>query len=122
MSVSVRACVRVRVHVRALLSAPLLSLTRLLRAPAGFKQFLPSTTLLQKLGLDTCLGASWLCQDVLFWLCGPSKHVNSTRLDVYIAETPAGTSVRNMMHWSQVRVCVCVCACVRARALCPRRC
>jgi len=67
----------------------------------GEKQFLPSTWLMQKLGLDVCADLSWGCSDVLFWLCGPTNDINTTRTDVYLAQTPAGTSVRNMMHWSQ---------------------
>jgi hypothetical protein len=34
-------------------------------------------------------------------LCGPSRHINSTRIQVYVSETPAGTSTYNMWHWMQ---------------------
>jgi hypothetical protein len=30
-----------------------------------------------------------------------SNNLNETRIDVYVSETPAGTSVKNMAHWSQ---------------------
>ena len=30
------------------------------------------------------------CDDALFLLCGPTHHVNETRIQVYVSETPAG--------------------------------
>lgn len=43
------------------------------------------------------------CDVFLMALCGPSLHINASRIQVYVSETPAGTSMRNMMHWVQVR-------------------
>ncbi|CAE7494966.1 LIPK, partial [Symbiodinium microadriaticum] len=41
------------------------------------------------------------CDIFLMALCGPTLHVNASRIQVYVSETPAGTSMRNMMHWVQ---------------------
>ena len=37
----------------------------------------------------------------LCWLSLQSNNLNESRIDVYVSETPAGTSVKNMAHWSQ---------------------
>lgn len=34
-------------------------------------------------------------------VAGPSRHLNTSRLQVYVSETPAGTSTRNLQHWQQ---------------------
>lgn len=67
----------------------------------GFKEFLPDATILQKLAPGICDWVPHGCDDFLFLICGESNHVNATRLPVYLAQTPAGTSVRNMHHWAQ---------------------
>jgi len=51
---------------------------------------------------------SLVCQEIphicvmgLDTLCGPTLNLNSTRLQVYVSETPAGTSTQNIMHFVQ---------------------
>jgi lysosomal acid lipase/cholesteryl ester hydrolase len=34
-------------------------------------------------------------------IAGPSKHLNTSRIQVYVGETPAGSSTRNLQHWQQ---------------------
>jgi hypothetical protein len=41
------------------------------------------------------------CDFFLMAVAGPSRHLNVTRLQVYVSETPAGTSTRNLQHWMQ---------------------
>lgn len=73
----------------------------------GAKEFLPSSTILNTIAKIFC-GGGWttaLCEDIIFSLCGvdPEKNhnFNQSRADVYLTHTPAGTSVRNMDHWTQ---------------------
>nr|XP_008542330.1 PREDICTED: lipase member K isoform X2 [Equus przewalskii] len=43
-----------------------------------------------------------ICSNFLFTLSGfDRKNLNMSRLDVYLAQSPAGTSVQNMLHWAQ---------------------
>merc|ERR1711879_41838 len=42
-----------------------------------------------------------MCDIVLELFCGRTQNVNTTRIPVYVSETPSGTSVRNMVHWGQ---------------------
>ena len=36
------------------------------------------------------------CKNIIFLICGPSKYMNYSRIDVYASHAPAGTSVKNM--------------------------
>jgi len=67
----------------------------------GDKSFLPDMTILQQLAPDLCSLLPSGCNIFLELLCGPSNNLNDTRIEVYTSETPAGTSVKNMAHWSQ---------------------
>ena len=43
------------------------------------------------------------CEDAIGMICGYNPdNINNTRLPLYLSYTPAGTSVKNMAHWSQV--------------------
>jgi len=69
----------------------------------GVEAFLPSTALMEFLDATLCEIAPIACANVIFFLCGhDSKNLNDSRLPEYMDYTPAGTSVRNMMHWSQM--------------------
>uniref|UniRef100_A0A7S2WV56 Partial AB-hydrolase lipase domain-containing protein n=1 Tax=Rhizochromulina marina TaxID=1034831 RepID=A0A7S2WV56_9STRA len=52
---------------------------------------------------ELCRHGPHLCSAALVPIVGPSLHYNTSRLQVYVSKTPAGTSMRNMMHWGQVR-------------------
>jgi len=67
----------------------------------GNHDFLPDASLLQKLAPDLCGDIDWICSDILGWVAGKTNHLNKTRLQVYVSETPAGTSVKNIAHWGQ---------------------
>uniref|UniRef100_A0A2C9JRY0 Lipase n=1 Tax=Biomphalaria glabrata TaxID=6526 RepID=A0A2C9JRY0_BIOGL len=43
-----------------------------------------------------------VCENLLFLIGGFDEiSLNQTRVPVYVAHTPGGTSVRNILHWSQ---------------------
>jgi len=67
----------------------------------GDMSFLPDASILQKLDPAICSLLPSGCDVLLELLCGPSNNLNNSRIDVYVSETPAGTSVKNMAHWSQ---------------------
>eukprot|EP00301_Raphidiophrys_heterophryoidea_P018602 c3601_g1_i1.p1 GENE.c3601_g1_i1~~c3601_g1_i1.p1 ORF type:complete len:458 (-),score=109.97 c3601_g1_i1:488-1813(-) len=67
----------------------------------GIKQFLPANSFLSFFAPVLCKDIPHACDASIFLFCGPTHHVNSTRMQVYVAHTPAGTSVKNMIHWTQ---------------------
>ncbi|KAM5243993.1 lysosomal acid lipase/cholesteryl ester hydrolase-like isoform 1-T2 [Hipposideros larvatus] len=70
----------------------------------GVKQFLPQNEVLKWLGKHVCSHVilKELCGNALFLLCGfNERNLNMSRVPVYITHSPAGTSVQNMIHWSQ---------------------
>lgn len=69
----------------------------------GVHDFTPDTPLLQKLLPDVCRITPELCDNVLGLLMGwDTKNLNNTRLPVIMAHEPSGTSVQNIIHWSQL--------------------
>jgi lysosomal acid lipase/cholesteryl ester hydrolase len=70
----------------------------------GIDEFLPNSYMTDLLAHYVC-GWSWtnpLCGDILFVIAGPdSVQLNNTRIPVYIAHTPAGTSTQNIVHFGQ---------------------
>jgi len=70
----------------------------------GMKEFL-TDSFLNMFGKIVCAWMPDACNIFIEMICGPSWQANTTRMDIYIAETPSGTSVKNMAHWAQgVRV------------------
>ncbi|EDV27058.1 uncharacterized protein TRIADDRAFT_54597 [Trichoplax adhaerens] len=71
----------------------------------GYKDFLPNDFLIKLLATEVC-GTRYLnklCEDMIFLITGFDKpQLNVTRLPVYLSHTPAGTSVRNMLHFAQM--------------------
>ncbi|GAB5578315.1 lipase member K isoform X1 [Prionailurus iriomotensis] len=71
----------------------------------GVKQFLPQNAVLKWLSTHVCSRVilKELCGNALFVLCGfNERNLNMSRVSVYITHSPAGTSVQNILHWSQV--------------------
>jgi len=66
----------------------------------GVQQFLPDTGVVSALAPGFCRAAPGVCDDVVTMICGPSTNLNETRMPLYTSEFPAGTSVKNMMHWA----------------------
>ncbi|VDD90165.1 unnamed protein product [Enterobius vermicularis] len=71
----------------------------------GNKDFLPNTRFSKMISELMC-GIHYmnpLCDSVLFQIAGPeSNQFNQSRVVVYLTHTPAGTSTRNIFHWSQM--------------------
>ena len=66
-------------------------------------EFLPRQGLINKIAEFVCPVEPKLCENILFLIAGTDlSNTNRSRLPVYLAHNPAGTSVRNMLHWSQM--------------------
>uniref|UniRef100_A0A8B9P471 AB hydrolase-1 domain-containing protein n=1 Tax=Apteryx owenii TaxID=8824 RepID=A0A8B9P471_APTOW len=79
----------------------------LLRGLLGEREFLPQTECLRKLIVPLCSNRAFakLCRNVFFSLGGREHSLNivfQNQINTYTAQTPAGTSVQNIIHWSQV--------------------
>jgi lysosomal acid lipase/cholesteryl ester hydrolase len=71
----------------------------------GLNEFLPDSVLMDFLGATICDRNSpikGLCSNVLFILCGyNSAQLNATMLPIIMGHTPAGASVRSLVHYAQ---------------------
>lgn len=71
----------------------------------GVRDFLPSDAIIHWLAKHVCSDKDLetFCSDIIFVICGfDKKQLNETRLPIYYTHTPAGTSVRNMVHFAQM--------------------
>uniref|UniRef100_A0A1W7RG26 Lipase n=1 Tax=Agkistrodon contortrix contortrix TaxID=8713 RepID=A0A1W7RG26_AGKCO len=76
----------------------------LLKEIFGTKQFFPQNAVIKWLAIHVCgqVLIDELCGNFFFLLCGfNEKNLNMSRVEVYSTHCPAGTSVHNMLHWSQ---------------------
>uniref|UniRef100_H3GJN3 Partial AB-hydrolase lipase domain-containing protein n=1 Tax=Phytophthora ramorum TaxID=164328 RepID=H3GJN3_PHYRM len=68
----------------------------------GISEFSTKSTFLQEIiGGFACTIADKLCNSAVSLVAGPSVSTNTSRIPVYISQTPAGTSVKNMAHYAQ---------------------
>uniref|UniRef100_A0A1I8C115 Uncharacterized protein n=1 Tax=Meloidogyne hapla TaxID=6305 RepID=A0A1I8C115_MELHA len=71
----------------------------------GSNEFLPSNPLTQEFARVIC-GKDWqkpTCLNIMFLIGGTdSRQLNETRVTVFTTHAPAGTSTRNIAHWSQM--------------------
>lgn len=68
----------------------------------GVAEFWPQSPLIQDvIGKYTCAFVDVACDSIINALTGPSDNVNKSRIHVYVSQTPAGTSVKNMAHFAQ---------------------
>ncbi|XP_026706831.1 lipase member M-like isoform X2 [Athene cunicularia] len=77
---------------------------KLFRGLFGKREFFPQTECLRRLIVPVCRHRAFvrLCRSIFFSLGGFNwKNIDMNRINVYIAQTPAGTSVQNIVHWSQ---------------------
>jgi lysosomal acid lipase/cholesteryl ester hydrolase len=86
------------------LLAPFVGLDKFFADLIGLDELLPNNRLMKFLGDTLCRIAPKLaCENFLFVATGyDPQQMNATRLPVYIAHTPAGTSVQNLVHYAQV--------------------
>ncbi|CAJ0947106.1 unnamed protein product, partial [Mesorhabditis belari] len=72
----------------------------------GDGAFLPQDSfikLAEKLFCSNDVTEKLLCGNLLWLIAGPESHqMNTTRLPVYIADMPGGTSTQNVLHWCQM--------------------
>uniref|UniRef100_A0A8C5TBM2 Partial AB-hydrolase lipase domain-containing protein n=1 Tax=Malurus cyaneus samueli TaxID=2593467 RepID=A0A8C5TBM2_9PASS len=76
---------------------------KVLRGMLGKREFLPKTECLTRIIAPVCSHRAFarLCRSVFFNLGGCNLKNIDNRINVYIAQTSAGTSVQNIIHWSQ---------------------
>ena len=71
----------------------------------GRNEFLPSSNIIKWLATFGCgevIIDRVVCENIFFVLFGPEKkNLNDTRIEVYAAHEPDGTSVKNMIHFAQ---------------------
>ncbi|CAN7988476.1 unnamed protein product [Ixodes hexagonus] len=85
--------------------APFAEDTRVLFRFFGEYDFLPSNWFIRLLAKTMCRYtiSREICENAIFIICGNEiKEMNLTRLPVFISHTPAGTSVKNMVHFAQM--------------------
>ncbi|NXW81836.1 LICH hydrolase, partial [Alopecoenas beccarii] len=88
-------------------TSPLIAFARLppplIRLLLGCKGALHQNELLKRPLTQFCKSLGKVCGCLLSYLGGGSiKNLNTSRMDVYIAHHPAGTSVQNFIHWHQM--------------------
>ncbi|XP_034864443.1 lysosomal acid lipase/cholesteryl ester hydrolase isoform X1 [Mirounga leonina] len=77
----------------------------LLKDMFGVKEFFPQSTVLKWLSVHVCSHVilKELCGNAFFLLCGfNERNFNMSRVPIYVAHSPAGTSVQNILHWGQL--------------------
>ena len=69
----------------------------------GEGEFLPRQGFLEELADFFCPHHPKLCENVLFLIAGSDlTNTNRSRVPIYTAHNPAGTSMQNILHWSQM--------------------
>uniref|UniRef100_A0A5F8HD48 Lipase n=1 Tax=Monodelphis domestica TaxID=13616 RepID=A0A5F8HD48_MONDO len=87
--------------LKALISIP----TPILKVIFGRKEMFPKSFWNHFFVSQVCnqKGFDHLCADFLFRVSGYDReNLNMSRLDVYLSQNPAGTSVQNVVHWRQI--------------------
>jgi lysosomal acid lipase/cholesteryl ester hydrolase len=84
--------------------APLIKEEEAIIEILGQDELLPNNKLMEILGDTLCRVAPKLaCENIIFLIAGyDADQMNATRLPVYVAHTPAGTSVQNLVHFAQI--------------------
>ncbi|GMS85509.1 hypothetical protein PENTCL1PPCAC_7684, partial [Pristionchus entomophagus] len=70
----------------------------------GQGEFLPNSAITDLIAQWLCGGAgAKFCDNIMWLIAGPeSDQFNTSRTEVYLAHTPAGTSTQNIQHWAQM--------------------
>jgi pimeloyl-ACP methyl ester carboxylesterase len=68
----------------------------------GVKEFVPDESILHKYDPELCAQNAAFCNSLLVAVSGCSlKHKNVTAMANYLRIQPAGTSIKNIIHWMQ---------------------
>ncbi|XP_021256163.1 gastric triacylglycerol lipase-like [Numida meleagris] len=86
---------------------PLMKITKLpaavLRLALGWKGAMHQIGFMQGPVTEFCTNSDRFCGKVLCYIAGGNiQNLNTSRIDVYVGHSPAGTSVQNIIHWHQV--------------------
>nr|XP_060623030.1 lipase member M-like [Anolis sagrei ordinatus] len=79
-----------------------------LRVMLGKRDFFPRNPIFKSILTTLC---GWglfpgICGNIFFLLSGyNTENMNMSRINVYVAHSPAGTSAQNILHWSQAYHC-----------------
>ncbi|XP_025932655.1 lysosomal acid lipase/cholesteryl ester hydrolase-like isoform X2 [Apteryx rowi] len=89
-------------------TSPLIKITNvpesLLRVLFGWKGTMHQIEFLKGPVTQLCTSLDKLCGSILSYIAGGSiQNLNTSRIDAYVAHSPAGTSVQNIIHWHQLR-------------------
>ena len=70
----------------------------------GIREFFPTSHWVRALADRVCsFYRGDVCENFLFLIAGSdSRNMNATRTPVYLSHTPAGTSVKNILHFGQL--------------------
>ncbi|KAL5260544.1 hypothetical protein ACHWQZ_G010625 [Mnemiopsis leidyi] len=72
-------------------------------AELGVRQFLPSNWFLRTFATMVCPHQLTVCSNMIFLMAGfDTSNLNQTRVPIYESHCPAGSSTRNLVHWSQM--------------------
>ena len=88
----------------AAIMAPFVNTMEVFTGMFGVDELFPSDEAMKIIGDTFCKTAPKLaCENFIFILAGYDEaQMNATRLPVYVAHTPAGTSVQNLAHFAQL--------------------
>ncbi|XP_048801044.1 gastric triacylglycerol lipase-like [Lagopus muta] len=86
---------------------PLMKITKLpaaaLRLAFGWKGTMHQIGFMQGPVTQFCTNSDRFCGKILCYIAGGNiQNLNTSRIDVYVGHSPAGTSVQNIIHWHQV--------------------
>jgi len=69
----------------------------------GIRQFLPNSWIIREFATVVCPEEISFCTNIIFILAGFDRsNFNVSRVEIYESHTPAGTSTKNVIHWSQM--------------------
>ncbi|NWY00284.1 LICH hydrolase, partial [Nothoprocta ornata] len=89
-------------------TSPLVKITSLpdplLRLVFGCKGTMHQIEFMKGPVAQFCTSLDKLCGCILSYIAGGNlRNMNMSRIDVYVAHSPAGTSVQNLIHWQQLK-------------------
>ncbi|XP_058044312.1 lysosomal acid lipase/cholesteryl ester hydrolase-like isoform X1 [Ahaetulla prasina] len=69
----------------------------------GYKGILQYPSTLRKLKVAVCNFQPKFCEFFMSFIVGANTpNYNMSRMDMYVAHSPAGTSIQNFLHWRQI--------------------